>query len=248
MSRPALLALALLSSLACHSSFGAGIAPAVAQEPGTDQSAGPGLTVEQARVAATRILEAVKSGDANARYAQFSEELKALTSPAMVQATIRSQPKVLSYELLSVRSGLSGSTVEAELTTTQGPRVLFLVLNGNGQVARFYVDRTDDATSKVAEQFVRALSTGHFISAHSFLSPQFQKDITPQALEDKWLTLQRSTGLFQKMGRVVEAEITPDGRLVLVNVLCNGLSVNLFVILDANNQVIGVDFPSDPAP
>lgn len=231
--RPALTSLSLGAALL----FGSALQPAAAQE----------LSVAQARVAATRVLEAVKSGDANARYAQFAEELKAVTSPAMVQATIRSQPKVLSYELLSVRSGLSGSTVEAELTTSQGTRVLFLVLNGKGQVARYYVDRTDDATSKVAEQFVRALSTGNFISAHSFLSPQFQKDITPQALQDKWLTLQRSTGLFQRMGRVVEAESTPDAHLVLVNVLFNRLSDNLFVILDANNQVTGVDFPSEPA-
>ena len=204
------------------------------------------LTVEQARAAAQRILEAIRRGDANARFAQFSDELKAMTSPSMVQATMRTQPKVLRYQLLSVRSGLTSSTVEAELTTTAGTRVVFIVLNGKGQIARYYVDRTDDPTSKVAEQFVRALSTGNFITAHSFLSPQFQKDITPQALQAKWLNLQRSTGMFQQLGRVVEAESTPDSHLVLVNVQFNRLSDNLFVILDANNQVTGVDFPSEP--
>ena len=220
--------------------------PAVAQDQ-KSAPAKPVLTVEEARAAATRILEAVKRGDANARFAQFSKELKAMTSPAMVQATMRTQPKVLSYQLLSVRSGLTSSTVEAELTTTAGPRVVFIVLNGKGQIARYYVDRTDDPTSKVAEQFVRALSTGNFITAHSFLSPDFQKDITPQALQSKWLNLQRSTGLFQQVGRVIEAESTPDSHLVLVNVQFNRLSDNLFVILDANNQVTGVDFPSEPA-
>ena len=228
-------------------------APARAQNQNQNQSQSPKatspqpvLTVEQARAAATRILDAVKSGDANARYAQFSRELRAMTSPAMVQATMRTQPKVLRYQLLSVRSGLTSSTVEAELTTTAGPRVIFIVLNGKGQIHRYYVDRTDDPTSKVAEQFVRALSTGNFITAHSFLSPDFQKDITPQALQAKWLNLQRITGLFQQMGRVVEAESTPDSHLVLVNVQFNRLSDNLFVILDANNQVTGVDFPSEP--
>ena len=220
-------------------------APARAQNSAT-ASGTQTLSVEAAREAASRVLEAVKLGDANARFAQFSDELKAMTSPAMVQATMRSQPKVLGYQLLSVRSGLSTSTVEAELTTTSGQRVIFLVLNSKGQIARYYVDRTDDPTSKVAEQFVRALSTGNFITAHSFLSPQFQKDITPQALQTKWLNLQRSTGLFQKVGRVVEAESTPDAHLVLVNVQFNRLSDNLFVILDANNQVTGVDFPSNP--
>jgi hypothetical protein len=110
------------------------------------------------------------------------------------------------------------------------------------------VDRTDDPTSRVAEQFVQALSTGNFITAHSFLSPQFQKDISPQALQTKWLNLQRRTGLFQQVGRVVEAESTPDSHLVLVNVRFNRLSDNLFVILDANNQVTGVDFPREANP
>ena len=211
-------------------------------------AAAPVLSVAEARAAATRILDAVRSGDANARYAQFSKELRAMTSPEMVQATMRTQPKVLSYQLLSVRSGLATSTVEAELNTTAGQRVIFIVLNGKGQIVRYYVDRTDDPTSKVAEQFVRALSTGNFISAHSFLSPDFQKDITPQALQTKWLALQSRTGLFQQLGRVVEAESTPDSHLVLVNVQFNRLSDNLFVILDANNQVTGVDFPSEPKP
>ena len=211
-----------------------------------EASAAPALSVAEARAAASRILEAVKSGDANARYAQFSDELKAITSPTMVQATIRSQPKVLSYELLSVRSGIGTNTVEAELKTSAGSRVLFIVLNGKGQITRYYVDRADDPTSQVAQQFMQAVSTGNFITAHSFLSPQFQKDITPQALQSKWLNLQRSTGMFQQLGRVVEAESTPDSHLVLVNVQFNRLSDNLFVILDGNNQVIGVDFPSEP--
>ena len=206
------------------------------------------LTVAQARSAATRILDAVKSGNANARYAQFSEELKAITSPAMVQATIRTQPKVLSYQLLSVRSGIGTSTVEAELTTSAGPRVLFLVLNDKGQIARYYVDRADDPTSKVALQFLQAVSTGNFITAHSFLSPQFQKEITPQALQSKWLNLQRLTGAFVSLGRAVEAESTADARLVLVNAQFNRLSDNIFVILNDNNQVTGVDFPAEPHP
>lgn len=221
---------------------GAALAQGAAAAPATSN-----LSVAEARAAASRILEAVKSGDANARYAQFSDELKAITSPSMVAATIRTQPKVLSYQLLSVRSGIGTSTVEAELTTSAGVRVMFIVLNSKGQIARYYVDRADDPTSKVAEQFVRALSTGNFITAHSFLSPQFQKDITPQALQAKWLNLQRVTGLFQQLGRVVEAETTPDSHLVLVNVRFNRLSDNLFVILNADNQVTGVDFPSEPA-
>ena len=208
----------------------------------------PVLSVAEARAAAQRILDAVQRGDASARYNQFSDELKAVTSPSMVQATMRTQPKVLSYQLLSVRSGIGSSIVEAELTTTAGKRVIFIVLNGKGQISRYYVDRADDPTSRVASQFVQAVSTGNFISAESFLSPEFQKEITPAALQAKWLNLQRLTGSFVQLGRVVEAESTPDARLVLVNVRFNRLSDNLFVILNPENQIVGIDFPQDAAP
>jgi len=121
------------------------------------------------------------------------------------------------------------------------------VLNGAGQIARYYFDRADDNTSKVAQQFVQAVSTGNFITAQSFLSPEVQKELTPAVLQAKWFELQRETGNFVQVGRVVEAESTPDTRLVLVNVRFNRLSDNLFVILNGENQITGVDFPEYPA-
>lgn len=248
LPRPA--ALALLAATLLGSTTALTPAPLRAQPAAgttTAPAPTPALTVEQARAAAVRILEAIKTGDANARYAQFSDALKAVSSPSMVAATMRSQPKVIGYQLLSVRSGLTSSTVEAELRTARGNRVLFIVINGKGQIERYYVDRADDPTSKVALQFVQAISTGHFISAHSFLNPSFQKEISPASLQAKWLGLQRETGSFVKVGRAVEAESTPDMRLVLVNVEFNRLSDNLYVILDSSNEIIGVDFPEYPA-
>lgn len=224
--------------------------PALAQNQSAQpvtQSSGTTLSVEQARAAAQRILETLKNGDARARFAQFAPEMQAITSPSMIAATMRTQPKILGFELLSVRSGVSSSTVEAELTTADGKLVIFIVLNHEGKISRYYVDRTDDATSEVALNFVRALSTGNFITAESFLSPDFQKEIPPAALQAKWLQLQRETGNFLRVGRAVEAERTPDARLVLVNVEFNRLTDNLFVILNANNQIVGVDFPEAPA-
>ena len=241
LPRPAALALLAATLL------GSGLTPPPLRAQPAATAPAPALSVEQARAAAVRILEAIQSGDANARYAQFSDQLKAVSSPSMVAATMRSQPKVLSYQLLSVRSGMATSTVEAEIRTARGSRVLFIVINGKGQIERYYVDRADDPTSKVALQFVQAISTGNFITAHSFLSSSFQKEISPASLQAKWLGLQRETGSFVKVGRAVEAESTPDMRLVLVNVDFNRLSDNLYVILDGSNQIIGVDFPENPA-
>ena len=241
---PALLAASLIGAAAT-----APLAPVQAGGVATTaaSNSGTALTVEQARAAAMRILKAVKDGDAKARFTQFSPELQAVTSPSMIAATMRTQPKVLSYELLSVRSGMSGSTVEAELTTKAGKRVVFMVLNSSGKIDRYYIDRADDASSQVALQFVQAISTGNFITAQSFLSPGVQQDLTPAVLQSKWLELQRETGTFVKVGRAVEAENTPDTRLVLVNVQFNRLADNLYVILNSENQITGVDFPENPA-
>ena len=240
--RPALATLVTASLLSAAPS----LPVARAQTPSASGS-GSALTVEQARAAAVRVMEAIKSGDANARYAQFAPSMQAITSPSMIAATMRTQPKVRGYELLSVRGGLDSSTVEAELNTTAGNRVVFMVLDRQGRIERYYVDRADDATSKVALRFVEAVATGNFITAQSFLSPAVQQELTPAALQSKWLGLQRETGTFVKVGRAVEAESTPDTRLVLVNVQFNRLSDNLYVILNSENQITGVDFPDVPA-
>ncbi|MEY3751289.1 MAG: hypothetical protein RLZZ186_1708 [Cyanobacteriota bacterium] len=241
--RPALL------SLVAASLLGGLQAPpnAMAQGAAATANGSSALSVEQARAAAIRVLEAVKNGDANARFAQFTPEMQAVTSPSMIAATLRSQPKVLGYELLSVRSGMSGSTVEAEIKTKAGSRVVFMVLSPQGRIERYYIDRADDSTSNVALQFVQAVSTGNFITAQSFLSPSVQQELTPAILQSKWLELQRETGTFTTVGRAVEAESTADIRLVLVNVQFTRLSDNLYVILNSENQITGVDFPESPA-
>jgi len=99
----------------------------------------------------------------------------------------------------------------------------------------------------VALQFVQAVSTGNFITAQSFLAPSVQEELTPAVLQARWLGLQRLTGSFVKVGRTVEAESTPDTRLILVNVQFNRLSDNLYVILNGENQITGIDFPENPA-
>jgi hypothetical protein len=244
--RPTFAALSLVAGLASLSPALLPPEPAAAQSS-SGVAATPALSVEQARAAATRVLEAIKNGDANTRFAQFSDELKAVSSPSMVAATMRSQPKLLSYELLSVRSGTRNSTVEAELTTAAGKRELFMVLNPQGKIAGYYFDLTDEAPSKVAANFVTALSKGHYISARSFLSPDLQKDLTAAVLQARWQGLQRITGNVVGVRKVVEAASTPDTRLVLVSVEFNRLTDSLYVILDGNNQITGVDFPEDPA-
>jgi len=244
--RPASFGLLALATAICIGAVpGLPAARLAAQEQATEGNL-PGLSVEQARAAADRILKAVQSRDANLRYSQFSPELKAASSPSMVAATMRTQPKLLGWKLLSVQRGLRNTTVEASLTTSAGRQEVFLVLNGAGQISGYHIDVADQAPSQVARKFVAALSAGHFISARSFLSLDLQKDIDVASLQTRWQQLQRQTGNFVRINRVVEAGNSEDQHLVLVNTEFNRLSDSLFVILDNNNQIIGVDFPSDP--
>lgn len=235
-------------------SLATGLSITVAALPGVPGSAAfaqsgvdqPALSVEAARSAANRILAAVKSRDANLRYSQFSEELKAVSSPSMVAESMRTQPKLLSWTLLSVQGGLRKTTVEASLTTSTGKRDLFIVLSPEGKLAGYHLDVTDEAPSAVATRFVTALSRGHFISARSFLSLPLQREISASSLQTRWQQLKLQTGEFVRIRKAVVAEGDGDQRLVLVQCDFNRLSDSLFVILNANNDIIGVDFPSDP--
>ena len=235
-------------------SLATGLSITVASLPGVPGGAAlaqsgveqPALSVEAARAAANRILTAVKSRDANLRFSQFSEELKAVSSPSMVAETMRTQPKLLNWTLLSVQGGLRNTTVEASLTTSMGKRDLFIVLNPEGKLAGYHLEVTDEAPSAVAKRFVTALSSGHFISARSYLSLPLQQEISSSSLQARWQQLQRQTGEFVRIRKVVVAEGSGEQRLVLVNSEFNRLSDSLFVILNANNDIIGVDFPSDP--
>ena len=244
LSRMALAMLSLATGLSITVAALPGVPGSAAlAQSGVDQ---PALSVEAARAAANRILTAVKSRDANLRFSQFSEELKAVSSPSMVAESMRTQPKLLNWTLLSVQGGLRNTTVEASLTTSMGKRDLFIVLNPEGKLAGYHLDVTDEAPSAVAKRFVTALSSGHFISARSFLSLPLQQEISSSSLQARWQQLQRQTGEFVRIRKVVVAEGSGEQRLVLVNSEFNRLSDSLFVILNANNDIIGVDFPSDP--
>jgi hypothetical protein len=186
--------------------------------------------------------------DANARFAQFAPELQRVSSPAMIATTMKTQPELLGWTITSVQPGYDSSAVEATLRTSRGTRQLLMVIDANGKLTGYHFDASDAPAEAVVRDFIAALSRGHFISASSFLSPTLQEEISQSALQGKWQRLQRVTGNFVRIRRIARAENTPEMKLVIVNVEFNRLSDNLFVILDNRNQIIGVDFPTEPNP
>ncbi len=246
--RSALLGLAMATGLA-----GPLAPPLQAAGPAGAQTAAPAqaspvsaITQAQATEAARRVLEALRSGDANARYALFADALKRTSSPAMVANTMKTQPKVLSYRILRVLPGLSNSMVEATLNTSAGSRDVVLVLNNAGQLAGFQNDNADQLSTDVVNRFVQALLNGQFVTARSFLSLLMQDELTPSALQSKWQRLQRVTGNAIKVRHLLLADSAPDQKLVIVSLDFQRLTDSLFVILNDKNEITGVDFPNEP--
>lgn len=225
------------------------------------QGAGPGSTgtkaaspvanssaaVEQrARLAAERVLRTMRDGDAQARYVQFAPELQRMTSPYLVEMNMRRQPKILSWVITSVVPGMDSSTVEARLQTSAGERLVLMVIDDKGLLAGYHINVADQPAEKVVSEFMAAVTDGRFVAATSFLSPELQEEISPAILQRKWHQLQRNTGNFVVVKRVARSESTAELKLVLVNTQFTRTTDNLFVILDSTNQIIGVDFPTDP--
>ena len=243
--RSALVGLAMATALGGSippALLAADLTGALAQGPA---QASPPSGAEITR-AATRVLDALRSGDANARYALFADALKRTSSPAMVANTMKTQPKVLSYRILRVLPGLSNSMVEATLNTTAGSRDVVLVLNKAGQLAGFQNDNADQLSTDVVNRFVLALINGQFVTARSFLSLAMQDELTPSVLQTKWQGLQRVTGDAIKVRHLLLADSAPDQKLVIVSMDFQRLTDSLFVVLNDKNEITGVDFPNEP--
>lgn len=237
--------------------FGLALLPAVASAQGvTVPGAAPSraaqpsaaLVEQGARQAAERILSAVRLGDANGYYALLAPDSQRLTSPAMVASVFRGLPRLLSWRIGRIEPGLDSSSVLADLATSAGAREVLLIVDGQGRMERFTINAGDQAAEDVVRRFMAQLSAGHFIAADSVLSPSVQEEIPPGTLQAKWLNLQRLTGSFQRVVRLWQEAQNQDSKLVIVTVQFNRLTDNLFVTLNRQNQIVGVDFPTDASP
>ena len=200
-----------------------------------------------ATAAAQRILRALRDGDANLRYAQFAPRLQRVSSPALVQAAMKTRPRLLSWTIKEVNPGLDSTTVTARLLTAAGPQLMTMSLDPNGLLEAYHIDARNQPAEQVVASFMKALTAGQYILASSYLGDTLQQEVSQDRLQAKWLNLQRLTGNFQKVLSISSAEQGSDMKLVIVNVAFNRLTDNLFVTLDNDNRIISVDFPMDPA-
>jgi hypothetical protein len=154
-------------------------------------------------------------------------------------------PTVKSWSIGAVEPGLDSNTVTAQLQTAAGSRRLLLVIDAAGLLEGYHLDASDQPAEAVARKFVEDLGKGRYVSARSLLSPNLQEEIPATKLQLKWQRLQRLTGDYVAIKQVLKAESTVDSKLVLVTTQFSRLTDSLFVILDSNNQIVGVDFPTE---
>ena len=200
------------------------------------------------KAAAERILVALRNGDADTRYRQFAPSLQRMTSPMKIRQRLAAMPKLLRWSLGPVVPGQDSSTITARLITSAGPRDLLMVIDANGLLEGYHFDAADQPAETVARQFVELLSQGRYVSANSLLSAELQSEIPPAAMQIKWQRLQRLTGDFVAIKQVFRSESSSDQKLVLVKSEFRRITDTLFVILDRRNQIVGVDFPTEPNP
>jgi hypothetical protein len=212
------------------------------------RGASSAMVEARTKAAAERILVALRNGDADTRYRQFAPSLQRMTSPTMIRQRLATMPKVLRWTLGPVVPGQESSTITARLITSAGPRDLLMVIDADGLLEGYHFDAADQPAETVARQFVEWISQGRYISANSLLSPELQSEIPPAAMQIKWQRLQRLTGDFVAIKRVFRSESSGDQKLVLVKSEFRRITDTLFVILDGRNQIIGIDFPTEPNP
>jgi len=200
------------------------------------------------KAAAERILVALRNGDADTRYRQFAPSLQRMTSPTKIRQRLAAMPKLLRWSLGPVVPGQDSSTITAQLITSDGPRNLLMVIDANGLLEGYHFDAADQPAETVARQFVELLSQGRYVSANSLLSAELQSEIPPAAMQIKWQRLQRLTGDFVAIKQVFRSDNSGDQKLVLVKSEFRRITDTLFVILNSRNQIVGVDFPTEPNP
>jgi hypothetical protein len=203
------------------------------------------LTDAQARTAAERLLDALRRGDSQAVFDQLAPELQTATTVAKVRERLRREGTIRATRIRKVLSGADDSTVEAQLTTGKGVKDLVLVLDDRGTVLGWELDQQDTPIRQIAARFITSLSEGKVVDARSLLSLDLQQQFPPQQLLNRWMDLQKVTGGFQRIrGTVVASQGGPQ-QLVLVTTEFSRLTDNLFVIIDPQGHIIGIDFPRD---
>lgn len=203
------------------------------------------LSPAQASAAATILLEALATGDANKIHQGLSDPLRSSTTPENIEAKLKSRPEIRSGRIVEITPGHDDTTVNAIVMTSKGEAPIMLVLDEQGKLLAWKWTGEILPLEQTAIDFVNDLSNGRWVSARSRMALDFQKEFAPQDLERKWKKLVRVSGGFEKVKDAIVANQGGSQQLVLVTVQFGNVTDNLFVIFDEKGKVINVDIGKD---
>ncbi len=101
---------------------------------------------------------------------------------------------------------------------------------------------TNDAVSDIedrAEAFVDALAAAHYEYAWGYLHPILQAEISPARVEQKWESLRRRTGPFER-----RLNTQTQRNLVIIKAKFGRTTDDLFIVFDNEGRIYSVDFPA----
>lgn len=244
MIRPAHLVRPALA-LALGLSLGAGAALLTLTAPVGAQGGPAALGVTESRTRAETLLEALRQRNGQRLFASLAPEVRRFTTAKAVQARIDQLAPFQSVRVLEVESGADDSTIKAELVAGAQRRPLTLVIDPQGQLVAWRFESTQLTIEALARDFVAEVAAGHVVTARSRLSLPLQEEFTPATIRARWQGLERRAGTFKAIKGTVVAYAGGDQQLVLVTTRFARLTDNLFVIFDAKNRIVGIDFPID---
>lgn len=101
---------------------------------------------------------------------------------------------------------------------------------------------TDAQEQVIAERFLDLVIAGKYTEARQYLHPGLAAEWTPEVIQMRWQAFQNRTGRFVRRldSRTVD-------QLVLITMEFSKVTDDAIFIFDRNHQIIGIDFPLQPA-
>jgi hypothetical protein len=119
---------------------------------------------------------------------------------------------------------------------------LIITFNNRGEVVGFDFPETM-GVEEIARKFTENIGKNEYGLARQYLHPFLKAEVFPAKIKARSEAIQAKLGAFQKVLDVEIKEMSPDQDLALVKVQFQKGEQEVFLIIDKQKNILGVDFP-----
>ena len=131
--------------------------------------------------------------------------------------------------------------IELDFAKTSGD--LLLSFNSDQQISGVDFPPLREADARIiAENAIDAIASADYVGARNDLHPILKSELTPEAISEKWESLQAQTGNFRRR-IATQIRTTDDYQLVSITLEFENLTEDILFFFNSENQILGVDFP-----